>query len=536
MASRLEQRYANASWGVRQKVSSTRTAIVLIMAASLFATVNNLATGVNPAGGVVTALIAVTLGLGLASLYRGWYRTASNLVVYLTLFEIVLVSIQGLPIIPKPFGSFAVGFLLIVPLMVHLAAGYSLVQGGVILGASYLLLIGAQVLVFVPGAGPDEVDRVVSSFITCLMLITLYALFLTFSFLANRRTLVTVEAEISRGLGRERSLQALLAEAGKSLDIGSSLVATSQSATSSVQAASSKVDEVGRLAKGFHESLGRTRGVFEQIRSSAAEVQGALGRQSASIEQTSASIEEMAAGLRTLHGNSQAKIEQVKALAETVAASEQTVRDMARSVDEIDKAADRVMAIVAVINDVSSRTNLLAMNASIEAAHAGSQGRGFAVVASEIRKLAGETASNGAVIVQTLEENRVAVHRAQQQAQRISDAFRSMTGEIGSTVLALDETLSALVEISQGAGEITQATGEMRQTTATVNQATTTMEGALQGGQSTVSGLEAGFTPLSDLLDGLIADQRAVLEAMGRLDALGRGTLESIRSLRSGAL
>lgn len=128
-------------------------------------------------------------------------------------------------------------------------------------------------------------------------------------------------------------------------------------------------------------------------------------------------------------------------LTDAVGRGSRKVKDLFNVIDSLNQNIDAVKDIIAAINDVSAKTNLLAMNAAIESAHAGKAGLGFAVVAGEIRKLSEATALNAADASKTL-KNMLDVL---QTARTTADETRGAMDWIGNSV---NETTSSFVEIS----------------------------------------------------------------------------------------
>jgi methyl-accepting chemotaxis protein len=114
---------------------------------------------------------------------------------------------------------------------------------------------------------------------------------------------------------------------------------------------------------------------------------------------------------------------------------------IARTAEDVGK----VQEIVAIINSISSQTNLLAMNAAIEAAHAGDAGRGFAVVADEIRKLAESTNKNASIIASTVKEMSTRIANVQTASEKTDQAFKNIAERTGTT----KQSLAGLVEVME---------------------------------------------------------------------------------------
>jgi methyl-accepting chemotaxis protein len=124
------------------------------------------------------------------------------------------------------------------------------------------------------------------------------------------------------------------------------------------------------------------------------------------------------------------------------------------SIDSIAKAAEVIQELIGVINGIASQTNLLAMNAAIEAAHAGDAGKGFSVVADEIRKLAEQSAGNAKEVGTNLNKILGSISSSETVAVETGKTFGTIVREVSALTDRLTEILQAMEEITIGSNQV----------------------------------------------------------------------------------
>jgi methyl-accepting chemotaxis protein len=176
--------------------------------------------------------------------------------------------------------------------------------------------------------------------------------------------------------------------------------------------------------------------------------------QSASVNQSSAAIGQMFANIRSVGDTLVKNQASVKSLTDASVAGKQDIETVTRDIQEIAQESEGLLEINTVIQNIASQTNLLSMNAAIEAAHAGEVGKGFAVVADEIRKLAESSSEQSKIISTILQKIKISIDTMSKSTGVMTKGFDTI--EAGVKMVADQENaiLTAMKEQEAGSRQI----------------------------------------------------------------------------------
>ncbi len=304
---------------------------------------------------------------------------------------------------------------------------------------------------------------------------------------ANLRHLVSQVAENANNVGAASSQLASAAEqAGQATSqIATTIQQVAKGSTQQTQAVTQTAAAVEQMSRAID---GVARGAQEQA--------NAVAKASALTAQISQAIEQVA---HSAQSGAEASVQAATTAQAGARTVEQTIQGMAtikakvglsaEKVQEMGRRSQQIGAIVETIDDIASQTNLLALNAAIEAARAGEHGKGFAVVADEVRKLA---------------------ERASAATKEIGELIRSIQHTVAEAVAAMEEGAREVEMGVSRAGEAGQALAEIRRVVEAVNQ----QVGAIAAAAQHMAASSNELVVAMDAVSAVVEENTAATEEM----------------------
>ena len=279
-----------------------------------------------------------------------------------------------------------------------------------------------------------------------------------------------------------RQLVVSIKEKSSSLtSIGTELSSNMTETAAAINQITSNIEAIKQQTTNQSASVTETNAVMEEITRRIQDLNGHIETQSVSISESSSSIEEMIANIASVTKTLVENTGNISSLVKASDLGRGGLQDVSQEISSVAKDSEGLLEITAVMENIASQTNLLSMNAAIEAAHAGEAGRGFSVVAEEIRKLAESSGEQSKTIATVLKKIKDSIDAITNSTEEVLKRFEVIDEGIKTVDTQEEHIRNAMEEQETGSKQILQAVGTLNDLTQKVKDSAVEMlEGSNQ--------------------------------------------------------
>ncbi|MDR1398963.1 MAG: methyl-accepting chemotaxis protein [Treponema sp.] len=305
----------------------------------------------------------------------------------------------------------------------------------------------------------------------------------------TRRLNITTQDEIGNmahyfdlTISKIRDLVLIIRNQSSALfDIGTELSSNMTETAAAMNEITANIESIKGRVLNQSAGVSETNATMEQITMNINKLSGHVEKQTSAVSKSSSSIEEMIANIRSVSETLEKNVKSIQELAEFAGVGQAGLQEVSADIQEIARESEGLLEINGVMENIASQTNLLSMNAAIEAAHAGDAGKGFAVVADEIRKLAESSGEQSKTISTVLKKIKTSIDKISVSNESVLKKFEAIDGGIKSVSAQAELIKNAMEEQNRGSKQILEVISEVNSITQDVSSGAVEMfEGSSQ--------------------------------------------------------
>lgn len=526
----IDKRYGNVSYEIKQKLVPLFVILVILTVLSTMLMVSNLLGHQDTVTFIAHGFLWAAILTALIALMRGHFVMTSRL--FFTFIFCLMAALRlvngysdpsSMAMVVSILGSFLIMssvFISSFRLIAILAGIGTVTYGYVHISAFFSADMQNGLL---------TIDKTMYPFISQVAIVV--------AVLVTRRIFDKVLARTNRNLEQMEKQS----ERGKKLVLSSMeqmnksevLLENTQETASAVVQIERNLNSIKESVAGLDGNIRSSVDIIDELTGSVSEIRGTLSEQSTQVTASSIAISSIVDNIRSVEDIITREELSVSNLKNKSRAGEDIVSEAMRSFTNVTAQIDNIRGITTMISKIAAQTNLLAMNAAIEAAHAGEAGKGFAVVAEEIRKLAEETNENSRLIRETLEKNNEQVQKSVASTDELHGIFSAVSENTEQVRMVMEETIAAMQELNAGTKSITEAVSNLLESKTRVSDALGNMDRSTESGVSSIEQIADAAEDVSEQIDNLAELVQTILDQSRELNRIGEENVKNFLDLQS---
>jgi len=320
-------------------------------------------------------------------------------------------------------------------------------------------------------------------------------------------------------------------EAAKLSNIGIELSSNSNETAAAINQITANIQGIKTRVINQSASVVETNATMEQVTANINKLNRSVERQTDAVSQAASALEQVMANIQSVAATLVKNVVNMENLKEASETGRVSLQDVVSDIQEIARESEGLMEINSVMENIASQTNLLSMNAAIEAAHAGEAGKGFAVVADEIRKLAESSSEQSKTIGSVLNKIKGSMNKISCSTDSVMGKFEAI--DQGIKIVAEQERgiRNAMEEQSHGSRQVLQAAEQASDVTQQVKGVALEM---LEGSKEVVregSNLERVTQEISSGMNEMAAGAENINAAVNHVNQISIKNREGIETL-----